>query len=155
MVMSGVPPPMVDALRRVRGCLSGTRLWTCCAGRAGTRMRSEALHRMLTIGRSAAHHAGARPYHRTTASNDGRCISRRWFFPVQFGIGFKFGSFSDQSHSSSAVKNIGPRFCFWLCTPKRERRILATWKRICYNIKQCTKRSIARSSFSPCRPSRM
>jgi hypothetical protein len=47
MVMSGVPPPMVDALRRVRGCLSGTRLWTCCAGRAGTRMRSEALHLML------------------------------------------------------------------------------------------------------------
>jgi hypothetical protein len=63
MVMSGVPPPAVDALRRVRRRLSGTRLWTCCAGRAGARIRSEALHRMLTIGRPAAHRAGARPYH--------------------------------------------------------------------------------------------
>ena len=123
---------MVDALRRVRGWLSGTRLWTCCAGRAGTRMRSEALHRMLTIGRPAAHRAGARPYHRTTASpNDGCCISRRWFFHFNFGIGFKFGSFSDQSHSSSAVKNIGPRFCFWLtCIVHKSLEIVndAGWK---------------------------
>ena len=51
MVMSGVPPPMVEALRRVRRRLRGTRLWTCCAGRAGTRIRSEALQRMLSIGR--------------------------------------------------------------------------------------------------------
>ena len=57
------PPPMVDALRRVRLGRSGTRLWTCCAGRAGTRIRSEALHRILTIGRPAAARAGARPYH--------------------------------------------------------------------------------------------
>src|SRR5271165_2485175 len=41
---------MVDALRRVRLRRSETRLWTCCAGRAGTRIRSEALHRILTIG---------------------------------------------------------------------------------------------------------
>src|SRR5260370_20799617 len=32
------------ALRRVRRRTSGTRLWTCDAGRAGTRIRSEALH---------------------------------------------------------------------------------------------------------------
>ncbi len=57
------PSPMVDALRRVRRRRSGTRLWTCCAGRAGTRIRSEALHRILTIGRPAADRAGARPYH--------------------------------------------------------------------------------------------
>ena len=57
------PPPMVDALRRVRRRRSGTRLWTCCAGRAGTRIRSEAPHRILTIGRPAADRAGARPYH--------------------------------------------------------------------------------------------
>src|SRR5271165_6400790 len=57
------PPPMVDALRRVRLRRSGTRLWACCAGRAGTRIRSEALHRILTIGRPAADRAGARPYH--------------------------------------------------------------------------------------------
>ena len=68
MVISGVPPPMVEALRRVRRCTCGTRRWTCCAGRAGTLRRSEALHRMLPIGRPAAHRAGARPYHRTTAS---------------------------------------------------------------------------------------
>ena len=41
--------------------LAGKRLWTCCAG---TRIRSEALHRMLTIGRPAADRAGARPLHR-------------------------------------------------------------------------------------------
>jgi hypothetical protein len=35
MVISGVPPPMVVALRRVRRHLSGTPLWMCCAGRAG------------------------------------------------------------------------------------------------------------------------
>jgi hypothetical protein len=64
MVMSGVPPPMVEALGRVRGRRSGTRLWTCCAGRAGTRIRSEAPHQSLTIGRLAAARAGARPYHR-------------------------------------------------------------------------------------------
>ena len=51
MVMSAVPPPMADALRRVRRRMSGTRLWTSCAGRARTRIRSEALHRVLTIGR--------------------------------------------------------------------------------------------------------
>ena len=60
--MSGVVPPTVDVLRRVRLRRSGTRLWTCCAGRAGTRIRSEALHRILTIGRPAADRAGARPY---------------------------------------------------------------------------------------------
>ena len=65
MVMSGVPPPMVEALRRVRRRLCGTRLWTCCAGRAGTRIRSEALQRMLSIGRPVAHRAGARPYQLT------------------------------------------------------------------------------------------
>ena len=64
MVMSGVPPPMVDAFRRVRRRMSGTRLWTCCAGRAGTRIRSEVLHRVLAIGRPAADRAGARLYHR-------------------------------------------------------------------------------------------
>ena len=57
------PPPMVDALRSVRLGRSGTRLWTCCAGRAGTRIRSTALHRILTSGRPAADRAGARPYH--------------------------------------------------------------------------------------------
>jgi hypothetical protein len=36
-------------------------LCTGGAGRAGTRIRSEALHRMLTIGRLAADRAGARP----------------------------------------------------------------------------------------------
>src|SRR3974390_1272057 len=46
--MSGTPPPMVDALQRGRRRRPGTRLWTCCAGRAGTRIRSEALHRILT-----------------------------------------------------------------------------------------------------------
>ena len=62
MVMFGVPPRMVEALRRVRRRLCGTGLWTCCVGRAGTRIRSEAPHRMLTIGRLAADQAGARPY---------------------------------------------------------------------------------------------
>lgn len=47
MVMSGVPPRMEDALWRVRDRMSGTLLWTCCAGRAGTRIRSGALQRML------------------------------------------------------------------------------------------------------------
>src|SRR5208282_1133225 len=61
MVMSGVPARMVDALRRVRRRMSGTRLLTCCARPAETRTRSEALHRMLTIGRPAADRAGARP----------------------------------------------------------------------------------------------
>src|SRR5271165_6874182 len=55
MVMSGVAPPTVDALRRVRRRTSGTHLWTCDAGRAATRIRSEALHR--TGGRSAADRA--------------------------------------------------------------------------------------------------
>src|SRR5271165_4467598 len=64
MVVSAAPPPMVDALRRVRRRRSGTRLWTCRAGRAGTCIRSEALHRVLTFGRLAAARAGARPYHR-------------------------------------------------------------------------------------------
>jgi hypothetical protein len=54
-------PLMVDAFGRVRRRTSGTRLWTCCAGRAGTRIRSEALHQSLTIGRLAADPAGARP----------------------------------------------------------------------------------------------
>ena len=35
--------PYVDAHGRR---MSGKRLWTCCAGRAGTGIRSEALHRM-------------------------------------------------------------------------------------------------------------
>src|SRR5271157_4252400 len=61
MVVSAVPPPMVDALRRVRLRRSGTRLLTCCAGRAGTCIRSEALHRVLTFGRLTADRAGARP----------------------------------------------------------------------------------------------
>ena len=56
------PPPTVDALGRVRRRTSETRLWTCDAGRAGTRIRSEALHQSLTIGRPAADRAGARPY---------------------------------------------------------------------------------------------
>ena len=50
--------PYVDAHWRR---MSGTRLWTCCAGRAGTPIRSEALHPIWTIGRRAAHRAGARP----------------------------------------------------------------------------------------------
>src|SRR5580704_1995668 len=33
--MSGVAPPTVDALRRVRRRTPGTDLWTCDAGRAG------------------------------------------------------------------------------------------------------------------------
>src|SRR5271165_1536810 len=71
--MSGVAPPTVDALRRVRRRTSGTHQWTFDAGRAGTRIRSEALHRMLTIGRPAADRAGARPYHRIgIASSNGR-----------------------------------------------------------------------------------
>jgi hypothetical protein len=41
-----------------------TRLRTCCAGRAGPCIRSEALHRVLTFGRLTADRAGARPYHR-------------------------------------------------------------------------------------------
>jgi hypothetical protein len=44
LVMWGVPPPIVDGLRRVRRRMSGTPPWTCCAGRAGMRIRSEALH---------------------------------------------------------------------------------------------------------------
>jgi hypothetical protein len=60
------PPPMVDALGRVRHRTSETPLWTCGAGRAGTRIRSKALHQRLTIGRLAADRAGARPYHRLT-----------------------------------------------------------------------------------------
>src|SRR5271165_4214147 len=47
MNVSGAAPPMVDTLRRVRRCTSGTRLWTCDAGRARTRIRSEALHQRL------------------------------------------------------------------------------------------------------------
>ena len=57
------PPQMVDALRRVRRRTSGTLLWTCGAGRAGTCIRSEALHQSLTIGRLAADRAGALPYY--------------------------------------------------------------------------------------------
>jgi hypothetical protein len=48
MVMSRVPPRMVVAL-----------------GRAGTRIRSAAVHPISTIGRLAADRAGARPYHRS------------------------------------------------------------------------------------------
>src|SRR5271166_4478640 len=59
--MSGVAPPTIDALRRVRRLASGTHLWTCDAERTGTRIRSEALHRMLTRRRPAADRAGARP----------------------------------------------------------------------------------------------
>jgi hypothetical protein len=55
---------MVAALGRVRRGTAGTRLWTCRAGRAGTRIRSKALHQSLTIGGLAADRAGARPYHR-------------------------------------------------------------------------------------------
>jgi hypothetical protein len=62
------PPPTVDALRRVRRRTSGARPWTCCAGRAGTRIRSKALHQRLTIGRPAADRAGARPYLRRRSS---------------------------------------------------------------------------------------
>jgi hypothetical protein len=47
MVMAGVLPPMVEALRRVRRRRSGTPLWKCCAGRAATCIRSKALHRVL------------------------------------------------------------------------------------------------------------
>jgi hypothetical protein len=53
---------MVDALGRVRRRTTGTRLWTCGAGRGGTRIRSAALHPTLTIGRLAADRAGARPF---------------------------------------------------------------------------------------------
>src|SRR5580704_471363 len=42
-------------------------MWTCCAGRAGTHIRSEALHRIMTIGRAEADQAGARPYHLTAS----------------------------------------------------------------------------------------
>jgi hypothetical protein len=58
-VMSGVVPPTLDELRRVRRCTSGTRLWTCYAGRAGTRIRSAAPHRRLTRARAAADREGA------------------------------------------------------------------------------------------------
>src|SRR5271165_2492284 len=47
MNVSVAVPPMVDTLRRVRRCTSGTRLWTCDAGRARKRIRSEALHQRL------------------------------------------------------------------------------------------------------------
>jgi hypothetical protein len=53
---------MVDELGRVRRRTTETPLWTCGAGRAGTRIRSEALHQTLTIGRLAADRAGARPF---------------------------------------------------------------------------------------------
>jgi hypothetical protein len=45
---------MVDALRRVRRRMSGTRLWTRCGGRAGTRLRSEAPAPDVAIERPAA-----------------------------------------------------------------------------------------------------
>jgi hypothetical protein len=59
--MSGPVPPTVDELRHVRRRTSGTRLWTCYAGRAGTRIRSAAPHRRLTSARAAADRAGAHP----------------------------------------------------------------------------------------------
>jgi hypothetical protein len=62
---------MVDALGRVRRRTSGTRLWTCCAGRAGTRIRSEALHQRLTIGHPAADRAGARPFAQSNRQTQG------------------------------------------------------------------------------------
>jgi hypothetical protein len=77
MVMSGVPAPMVGALRRVRRRMCGTRPWTCCAGRAGTRIRSEALHRMLSIGRPAAGRAGARPYQLTFTLDSNELLGQR------------------------------------------------------------------------------
>jgi hypothetical protein len=77
MVMSGVPAPMVGALRRVRRRMCGTPPWTCCAGRAGTRIRSEALHRMLFIGRPAADRAGARPYQLTFTLDSNELLGQR------------------------------------------------------------------------------
>jgi hypothetical protein len=53
-----------DAVEMVGTRVHLARLWTCDAGRAGTRLRLEALHQSLTIGRPAADRAGARPYQR-------------------------------------------------------------------------------------------
>ena len=53
----GLPRPLHElALHRLH------LPWTCRAGRAGTRIRSEALHRILPADGPAAVRAGARPY---------------------------------------------------------------------------------------------
>jgi hypothetical protein len=46
-------------------------------GRAGTRIRSEALHRMLFIGRPAADRAGARPYQLTFTLDSNELLGQR------------------------------------------------------------------------------
>jgi hypothetical protein len=60
MFMFGVPPLLVAALRRVRGRLSGTRLWRYCAGCG---YDQSAVPDVIS-GRPAAVHVGARPYQR-------------------------------------------------------------------------------------------
>jgi hypothetical protein len=62
MVVSGVPASDGRYTpARPASQVWNARLWTCCAGRAGTRIPSEALHRSLTIGRRVADRTGARP----------------------------------------------------------------------------------------------
>ena len=87
MVMSGVPPPIVDALGRVRRRTSGTRLWTCGAG---TRIRSAALHQSLTIGGLAADRAGARPFAPIQTCPANRYFGQQWQAPTTGADNFVF-----------------------------------------------------------------
>ena len=76
MVMSGVPASDGSCTRaRPASHVWERVLWTGGAGRAGTRIRSEALHRILTIGRPAADRTGARPYHRVGVASSYRQTS--------------------------------------------------------------------------------
>src|SRR5580700_10537334 len=68
MVISGVPASDGSCTRARPASHVWNASLTCCAGRAGTRIRSEALHRLLTIGGLAADRAGARPARRTPNS---------------------------------------------------------------------------------------
>src|SRR5208282_4234206 len=107
MVVSVVPPSMVDTLRRVRRCRSGTHLWTCCAGRAGACIRSEALHRVLTIGRPAADRSGAHlpTPRKRKAKRDAAREGKSWSFRLQLA---KCESFSAENSrdASPAVSAI-------------------------------------------------
>jgi hypothetical protein len=62
--MFDVPPPMIAALRRVRGGMSGTLLWTYRAGHAEIADTIRGAAPEVSSERPAAVRAGARPYQR-------------------------------------------------------------------------------------------
>ena len=102
---------MIDALRRVRRRRSGTRLWTCCAGRAGTRIRSEALHRILTSGRPAADRAWERVPTIPSASPH-QIVKPRGLFAEAGSIRPRNGYLSAMQAKSLGLPDIRQAFLF-------------------------------------------